>query len=93
MTPKENENLIADVERELEAEREFAMASPMPEPESAAGGVYCESSCHEIKPKYGVPKTSTNVSGRPKETTRRYTLNESSSIMLKTRHYFPRYRI
>ena len=69
LSPQENENLIADVERELEAEREFAMASPMPEPESAAGGVYCDSSCHEIRPKYGVPKTRTNVSSRPKETT------------------------
>jgi hypothetical protein len=28
----------------------------MPTPESAAGGVYCDSSCHEIKPKYAVPK-------------------------------------
>jgi TPP-dependent pyruvate/acetoin dehydrogenase alpha subunit len=57
LTPKENEKLISDVERELEADRDFAVASPMPEPASAAGGVYCESSCHEIRPKYGVPKT------------------------------------
>ena len=69
LTPKENENLIADVERELEGEREFALASPMPQPESAAGGVYCDSSCHEITPKYGVPKTRTELSGGPKETT------------------------
>jgi hypothetical protein len=31
--------------------------SPMPAPETAEGGVYCENGCHEIKPKYGVPKT------------------------------------
>ena len=68
LSPQENEQLIADVERELEAEREFALASPMPEPESAAGGVYCDSSCHEIRPKYGVPKTKTKGSGGPKET-------------------------
>jgi TPP-dependent pyruvate/acetoin dehydrogenase alpha subunit len=69
LSPQENKQLIADVERELEAEREFAMASPMPEPESAAGGVYCDAGCHVIRPKYGTPKTRTNVSSRPKETT------------------------
>jgi TPP-dependent pyruvate/acetoin dehydrogenase alpha subunit len=68
LTPEENKSLIAGVERELEAEREFALASPLPKPESAAGGVYCEGDCHEIKPKYGAPKTGTKVSSRPKET-------------------------
>ena len=56
LTPKENEDLIADVEQQLEADREFAVNSPMPKPESAAGGAYCEDGCHEIKPKYGTPK-------------------------------------
>jgi TPP-dependent pyruvate/acetoin dehydrogenase alpha subunit len=51
----ENEKLIADVERQLEADREVAVNSPMPPPESAAGGVYCEAGCHEIKPKYAMP--------------------------------------
>ncbi len=59
LTSQENEILIADVERQLEADRDIAVASPMPEPESAAGGVYCDSGCHEIKPKYGVPKVKT----------------------------------
>jgi len=70
LTSQENENLIADVERELEADRDYAMASPMPVPESAAGGVYCDSSCHEIRPKYGVPKVRMTKSGMatPKET-------------------------
>jgi TPP-dependent pyruvate/acetoin dehydrogenase alpha subunit len=63
VTPQENEKLIADVEQELEADRDFAVASPMPEPESAAGGVYCDSSCHEIKPKYGAPKVRVAKSG------------------------------
>ena len=85
LTPEENEKLIADVERELEADREFALASPMPQPESAAGGVYCDSSCHEVKPKYGVPKTRTKVSGGPKETKRQYTLNEVLKHRLTTR--------
>jgi TPP-dependent pyruvate/acetoin dehydrogenase alpha subunit len=58
LPPEENEKLIADVDRELEADREFAVASPMPEPETAAGGTYCEG-CHEIKPKYGMPKVNT----------------------------------
>ena len=57
MTPPENEKLIADLERFLEDEREFAVNSPMPTPESAAGGVYCEAGCHDIKPKYAIPKT------------------------------------
>src|SRR5271168_499069 len=56
LTSQENEKLIAGVEQELEADREFAVASPMPEPESAAGGVYCDSGCHKIEPKYGSPK-------------------------------------
>ena len=56
LTADENQKLIADVEQQLEADREFAVNSPMPEPESAAGGVYCEPGCHEIKPKYAMPK-------------------------------------
>ena len=56
LTSAENQKLISDVETQVEAERDFAVASPMPEPESAAGGVYCENGCHEIKPKYGMPK-------------------------------------
>jgi TPP-dependent pyruvate/acetoin dehydrogenase alpha subunit len=67
MTPVENEKLIADVDRELEADRNFAVASPMPEPESAAGGVYCEQGCHEIKAKYGTPKTTISTVARPKK--------------------------
>src|SRR6202042_891961 len=56
LTAAENAKLIADVERQLEAEREFAVNSPMPEPESAVGGVYCDEGCHHIRPKYAVPK-------------------------------------
>ncbi len=56
LTPQENEKLIADVDRELEADRDFAVNSPMPTPESAAGGAWCTPGCHEIKPKYAVPK-------------------------------------
>jgi len=56
LTSTENRELISDVDQQLEADREFAVASPMPEPKSAAGGVYCEGGCHEIKPKYRTPK-------------------------------------
>jgi TPP-dependent pyruvate/acetoin dehydrogenase alpha subunit len=56
MSPKENETLIAGVEAQLERDRNFAENSPMPTPESAAGGVYCDSSCHDIKPKYAAPR-------------------------------------
>ncbi|MGB9195369.1 MAG: thiamine pyrophosphate-dependent dehydrogenase E1 component subunit alpha [Terriglobales bacterium] len=56
LTVEENQALIADVERQLDVDREVAVNSPMPEPESAAGGVYCESGCHEIQAKYAMPK-------------------------------------
>jgi len=56
LSAQENQEMITAVERQLETDRDFAVASPMPTPESAAGGTYCELGCHEIKPKYGVPK-------------------------------------
>jgi len=66
LTPAENKELIAGVDREIEQEREAAVASPMPEPESALGGVYCEDGCHEIKPKYGMPKARKSSGAGPK---------------------------
>ncbi len=57
LTAADNEELIAGVERQLESDRELAVNSPMPSPESAAGGVYCEAGCHEIKPKYAMPES------------------------------------
>jgi len=56
LTADANQKLIAEVEQQLEADREIAVSSPMPAPESAAPGAYCEPDCHEIKPKYGLPK-------------------------------------
>jgi TPP-dependent pyruvate/acetoin dehydrogenase alpha subunit len=56
LSTKENAALIAEVEEVIEAEREIAVNSPMPTPESAEGGVFCENGCHEIMPKYGMPK-------------------------------------
>src|ERR1700685_2511707 len=45
LTSQQNAALISDVERVLDEDREFAVNSPMPTPESAAGGVYCEGEC------------------------------------------------
>ena len=63
LSSKENADLIADVERIIEEEREIAVNSPMPTPESAEGGVFCEDGCHDIKPKYGIPKVKKGAAG------------------------------
>src|SRR5947209_5141428 len=42
LTPAPAEKLIAEVDREIEADRTFAENSPMPEPHTAAEGVFCE---------------------------------------------------
>ncbi len=62
LTSKENAELISEVDRIIEEEREIAVNSPMPTPESAEGGVFCEDGCHEIKPKYGMPKVKKGTS-------------------------------
>ena len=59
LTPQEHKKLISEVESYLEQEREIAVNSPMPAPETAEGGVYCEDGCHEIRPKYGMPRAGT----------------------------------
>jgi TPP-dependent pyruvate/acetoin dehydrogenase alpha subunit len=65
LSPTENRELITGVDQQLEADRDFAIASPMPEPESAAGGVYCENGCHKIEPKYGMPKVRKGIAVGP----------------------------
>ena len=68
LTADDNRKLIEDVDRELEADRNYAENSPMPTPESAAGGVYCDQGCHQVKPKYAMPKVHTPRSGsHPKQ--------------------------
>ena len=69
LTPKQNEELIADVEAQLERDRDLAVNSPMPQPESAAGGVYCDSSCHQVKPKYAMPEIAQKRSSAPRKET------------------------
>jgi TPP-dependent pyruvate/acetoin dehydrogenase alpha subunit len=68
LSPAENKKLIEGVEKELEADRAVAVASPMPKPESAATGVYCEPGCHQIKPKYGTVRVEGRKGTRLKET-------------------------
>jgi len=68
LAPAENRELIAGVDQQLDADRDFAVASPMPLPDSAAGGVYCQDGCHEIKPKYGMPKVKKGTGAAFKQT-------------------------
>jgi len=60
LTAEENRKLIGDVERQLEADREAAVVSPMPDPETDKShqGVYCDSSCHAIRPLYGAVRVA-----------------------------------
>jgi TPP-dependent pyruvate/acetoin dehydrogenase alpha subunit len=73
LTPEANEKLIADIERQLEAEREAAVTSPMPDPvtDRSHQDVYCDPSCHDIKPLYGavkaIPRKSVAVSHKAGE--------------------------
>jgi len=65
ISPQEHKALLAEVDAYLEQERDVAVNSPMPLPESAEGGVYCENGCHDIKPKYGIPQTRVGRAPRP----------------------------
>jgi pyruvate dehydrogenase E1 component alpha subunit/2-oxoisovalerate dehydrogenase E1 component alpha subunit len=47
---KEKKEILERIDGELKAELEAAEASPLPQPEEAALGVYCEDGCHEIRP-------------------------------------------
>ncbi|MGH9636834.1 MAG: hypothetical protein ACRD72_18540, partial [Candidatus Angelobacter sp.] len=62
-----DKEMIAAIEKEIDAEREFAENSPMPEPHTAAEGVFCDG-CHEIKPKYGMPQKARRSESTLKET-------------------------
>src|SRR5437660_11958153 len=66
LTPAQDKEMIAAIEKEIEAEREFAENSPMPEGHTAAEGVFCDG-CHEIKPKYGMPQKARRSEGKLKE--------------------------
>lgn len=66
LTPAEDKALLASVEKEIDADREFAENSPMPEPHTATEGVFCDG-CHDVKPKYGKPKETRRSEGKIKE--------------------------
>jgi TPP-dependent pyruvate/acetoin dehydrogenase alpha subunit len=68
LTAEQNQKLIDEAEKELEAEREFAVNSPMPEPHTAAEGVFCDDRCHTVKPKYDMPKVHKRGAAKLKET-------------------------
>jgi pyruvate dehydrogenase E1 component alpha subunit/2-oxoisovalerate dehydrogenase E1 component alpha subunit len=53
LTNEEHATLLQEADHYLEKEREIAIQSPMPGPETAEGGVYCEDGCHDVKPRYG----------------------------------------
>ena len=40
----------------------------MPDARTSRRGVYCDPSCHEIKPKYAMPKLEKKKAAKPKQT-------------------------
>jgi len=70
LTREQNQGLIEEVERQLEADRDFAVDSPMPDPEIARQSAWCQGEgCHEIKFKYEAPKYrgASKGAAKPKE--------------------------
>jgi TPP-dependent pyruvate/acetoin dehydrogenase alpha subunit len=66
LTDSANHKMIEDVERQLEADRDAAVASPMPDPgaDKAHQDVYCNATCHTIKPLYGDVQALPRQSGK-----------------------------
>ena len=54
-TEADRKEILARIEREIAEDQKFAEESPMPPPEMAAEGVYCESGCHDIRPEWKRP--------------------------------------
>jgi TPP-dependent pyruvate/acetoin dehydrogenase alpha subunit len=67
LTAKQNAELIADIDRQIEDDRQFAEASPMPDAAEAPKGVYCDEGCHPIALKYGGVKVKAAQRGKMKE--------------------------
>jgi TPP-dependent pyruvate/acetoin dehydrogenase alpha subunit len=66
LSREDHQKLLAEVDAYVDREREIAVNSPMPPPESAEGGVYCENGCHDIRPKYQVPRVNKVAAGGKK---------------------------
>jgi TPP-dependent pyruvate/acetoin dehydrogenase alpha subunit len=66
LTRKAHDHFIADVESQLERERAAAEGSSMPTAQEDAQhqGVYCDSNCHDVKPKYGPVKFGVTPSNK-----------------------------
>jgi len=67
LTAKENAELIAGIDRQIEDDRQIAEASPMPDAAEAPKGVYCDEGCHPIALKYGGVKVKQAPTGKIKE--------------------------
>jgi TPP-dependent pyruvate/acetoin dehydrogenase alpha subunit len=52
--PKVKADIVSRIEKEIAEDQEFAENSPMPPPELAEQGVYCEG-CHQIRPEWRRP--------------------------------------
>jgi TPP-dependent pyruvate/acetoin dehydrogenase alpha subunit len=59
ITKEQNAELVASVDQQIDADRDFAVNSPMPDPATVAERVFCENGCHEIAPKYAMPEWKT----------------------------------
>ena len=55
LTPKENGDLVAFTQKQIEEDRDFADASPYPDGSTAGERVFCDNSV-EIPLLYGTPK-------------------------------------
>ena len=66
LSAADHQSLLQDVESQLERERAAAEASPMPTAQEDAQhqGVYCDTDCHNIKPKYGSVQFGVTPSNR-----------------------------
>jgi TPP-dependent pyruvate/acetoin dehydrogenase alpha subunit len=53
---KTKSEIDARIERELDEEQKFAEDSPLPPPELAEQGVYCQDGCHKIEAEWQRPK-------------------------------------
>jgi pyruvate dehydrogenase E1 component alpha subunit/2-oxoisovalerate dehydrogenase E1 component alpha subunit len=67
LSPLEHKKLLAEIDAYLESEREIAVNSPMPAPNTAEGGVYCDDGCHDVKPKYAMPKVRASKAASSRE--------------------------
>jgi pyruvate dehydrogenase E1 component alpha subunit/2-oxoisovalerate dehydrogenase E1 component alpha subunit len=77
--------LDAKVEKLLDVEQQFAEDSPMPPPELAAEGVYCDG-CHEISAEFSRPMSEVTPPGCSIDTTYRLTdfpngMGDAASIL------------